>query len=304
MSCTETFYVALPVLHAAGAFLALGLSFGCDTGQAVQTARSPYSLPVPPGISDTKSFMAAYPWDEGGEFQTHTWNPFALIFVFEWLTAGFALRPLQYWMDDKSWLLRIWIAWLVTGQAVFLAWIFNNSGGICPAMLATVSASFIMSGVVALYSLRNWSSDENKYYSMTRLTDEEYRDREGSTWKVPPSVCMLRKRKTVGTGGDGEDQESAAEQRQKIVLYENQTGVLLRYAEYCITAPLLFLAVVCLMVQEAPAWLFLTGYWLLITCNAIGIALHVSFIYPTSKSKEEDGGIAPFILRLFFAGPW
>lgn len=31
-------------------------------------------------------------------------------------------------------------------------------------------------------------------------------------------------------------------------------GVIFRYVEYCITAPLLFLAVVCLLVVDAPAW--------------------------------------------------
>ena len=81
-------------------------------------------------------------------------------------------------------------------------------------------------------------------------------------------------------------------------------GVILRYAEYCITAPLLFLAVVCLLVTDAPAWLFLTGYWLLVTCNAIGIALHVCFVTPMSVHTSEDGGLAPFALKLFFAGPW
>lgn len=35
---------------------------------------------------------------------------------------------------------------------------------------------------------------------------------------------------------------------------EQVWGVFFRYVEYCITAPLLFLAVVCLLVVDAPAW--------------------------------------------------
>jgi hypothetical protein len=35
---------------------------------------------------------------------------------------------------------------------------------------------------------------------------------------------------------------------------EMVVGVLIRYAEYCVTAPLLFLAVVCLLIVDAPAW--------------------------------------------------
>lgn len=46
--------------------------------------------------------------------------------------------------------------------------------------------------------------------------------------------------------------------------------------EYCITAPLLFLAVLCLLTVDAPAWLFLMGYWMIQACNAIGIGFHYS----------------------------
>jgi hypothetical protein len=316
MSASETFYLLLPILHAFGALLAMGLSFGCDTGQAQQTARRPLALALPPGLSSTTSFMAAYPWDEGAEFETHTWNPFALIFVFEWLTAGFALRPLKYYVGDKAFVLRLWLGWLALGMVVFTAWTFSNTGGVCPAMLATVSVSFVMSGVLGLYGLFEWSGDDQEY-SLARLgegdiEDDTYKDKNGRLWKVPRSVCLLRKRRGTGGADFEEDRKAWYEQKladeakreQEIQVYENWMGVILRYAEYCITAPLLFLAVVCLLVTDAPAWLFLTGYWLLVTCNAIGIALHVSFMAPMSVHTSEDGGLAPFALKLFFAGPW
>ena len=92
---SKIFYTALPVLHGAGSILALVLSFACDTGKGVQTAVVPR---IVPGYSDA-TFLAAYPWDEDNDFVTHTWNPFALIFLFECLTAGFALRPLAYYHD-------------------------------------------------------------------------------------------------------------------------------------------------------------------------------------------------------------
>lgn len=312
ISLSETFYILLPILHAIGALLAMGLSFGCDTGQAQQTARRPLALSLPPGLSSTTSFMAAYPWDEGTEFETHTWNPFALIFVFEWLTAGFALRPLKHFMVSKIYLIQLWVGWLALGMVVFLAWTFSNTGGVCPAMLATVSVSFVMSGILGLYSLFEWSGDDPdaEWSTMTRLEgdiDESFKDKDGRCWNVPRSVCLLRRRRAGRLNDGGEDSQLSPEavRGMRIQTYENQMGVILRYAEYCITAPLLFLAVVCLLVTDAPAWLFLTGYWLLVTCNAIGIALHVSFVTPhTTKAVNEDGGLAPFALKLFFAGPW
>ena len=87
--------------------------------------------------------------------------------------------------------------------------------------------------------------------------------------------------------------------------YERVWGVVVRYAEYCITAPLLFLAVTCLMVVDAPAWLFLTGYWLLVVCNAVGIALHLSFTDTLDdKTVSDRDDWLSFMLTAFFPGPW
>ncbi len=49
-----------------------------------------------------------------------------------------------------------------------------------------------------------------------------------------------------------------------------------RYVEYCVTAPLLFLAVTALLTVDAPAWLYLSGYWLIQACNAAGLAYHAT----------------------------
>jgi hypothetical protein len=36
--------------------------------------------------------------------------------------------------------------------------------------------------------------------------------------------------------------------------YDQFDGILNRYAEYCVTAPLLFIAVTCLLITDAPSW--------------------------------------------------
>ena len=300
---TELFYGVLPLLHALGAILALSLSFACDTGRAVQTARVPYRLPLPTAnfsFSSDRAFLAGYPWDEGGEFVTHQWNPFALIFVFEWLTAGFALRPLMYF-TDRSWLLmQAWLAWLALGVVVFLAWTFSNSGGVCVAMLCTVLASFIMSMLVAYLTLVEDTQDTAQAQLRLRKRGG-YQVLQGRVWWVPQSVTALRHRGLAA----GEEEETENSALGVDVQKENTWGVLVRYLEYCITAPLLFLAVVCLMVVDAPAWLFLTGYWLLVACNAVGCALHACFVcHVEDRTLKDSGGWAGFVVRLFFANPW
>jgi hypothetical protein len=299
---TELFYGLLPLLHAIGAILALSLSFACDTGRAVQTARVPYRLPLPTvnfSFSSDRAFLAAYPWDEDGEFITHQWNPFALIFVFEWLTAGFALRPLMYFMQSNGLLMQAWIAWLAVGVVLFLAWTFVNSGGYCVAMLCTVLASFALSMVVAYLALIE--DDTGLSTKLAKKKTGGYEVLQGRVWWVPQGVAGLRHRGLA----DQDDDVYASDAMVVDKKQENSWGVIVRYIEYCITAPLLFLAVVCLMVVDAPAWLFLTGYWLLVACNAVGCALHACFVsHEEDREMRDSGGLPGFVVRLFFANPW
>ena len=306
---SELYYGFLPILHAIGAILAVSLSFACDTGRAVQVARIPTVLPLPPGLSRDSAFMAAYPWDEGAEFVTHNWNPFALIFVFEWLTAGFALRPLQYFVADEPLLFRLWLVWLGLGLLLFVTWSFTNSGGVCVAMFFTVLASFVMSGVVAFYSLASTTmfmtgtNKDSKHVAYHNV----YSDREGRTWKIPSSVQGLSNRRAHALQMDAAPEQEYTEDLVVDKEYERVWGVVFRYAEYCITAPLLFLAVTCLMVVDAPAWLFLTGYWLLVVCNAVGIALHLSFTDPPpqeEKTVSDQDDWLSFMMTTLFPGPW
>jgi hypothetical protein len=295
----QVFYAALPIIHGFGAILALSLSFACGSGNAVQTARVPTSLAVPRGLSSDLAFYTAYPWDEGGDLPGNTWNPFALIFVFEWLTAGFALRTLRYFTERPDILLKTWIAWLVAGTVAFMAWALTNSGGVCPAMFASVLASFLASGALAYYALNPELRLESTPRQFERLAGEDYQDPHGRVWKVPLCVQSLRARKPLS---DYEEEQTSVTGSFVDAGYENDMGVVFRYAEYCITAPLLFLAVVCLMVVDAPAWLFLTGYWFVFTCNAFGITLHIDF--KEYSAKRNDGGAGPWFAKILIPGPW
>ena len=300
VSCVEIFYLMLPALHATGALISMGLSFWCDTGRAVLTARIPG---VVSGYSPSPSeFAAAWPWDEGSEFYTHTWNPFALIFVFEWLTAGFALRPIKYYTSDTSILVKVWLAWLAAGLAGFIVWSVTNTGGVCTAQFCTVVFSFVASAWVCVYSLSLSKPLMADTPQPRFLPIECYTDPSGRSWRVPRS---LRHRRLQAD--EQEEEPEQVEVPAPVVDYqeENLEGIAWRYGEYCITAPLLFLAVASLLTAEGPAWLYLTGYWLLFTCNALGIALHLNFwVFEEELNKFESPGPVYWLTRLFLAGTW
>jgi hypothetical protein len=130
----------------------------------------------------------------------------------------------------------------------------------------------------------------------------------GRVWLIPSTIAGLRGRKgwhhsySRLSADEGETQLTY----HKLVTEEYTNGVILRYIEYCITAPLLFLAVVCLMVPDPPAWLFITGYWLVLICNAIGVALHASFMGDLIQDRHvgEPGMLVWGVIKTFFSYPW
>lgn len=147
----QGFYIALPVLHGVSALTALVICFYCDVGALSHQARVPRAGQVNASMR-TQVFLAAYRWAEDAPFETHTWNPFALAMVFQWLTAGFALRNLEF-LAPVGILATVWYAWLATGYAMFLVWSLVQPQALCVAMLATVTASFIASAVICHIAL-------------------------------------------------------------------------------------------------------------------------------------------------------
>lgn len=65
---------------------------------------------------------------------------------------------------------------------------------------------------------------------------------------VPSTVKALKQSPSLQGRTAGKHEAGTMDETEQV------WGVFFRYAEYCITAPLLFLAVVCLLVVDAPAW--------------------------------------------------
>jgi len=151
----QGFYIALPVLHGAAAIASLVICFYCNVRDISHQAKVPVALAIPfdAGNRSKQLFLAGYPWAEDADFVTHTWNPFALIMTFQWLTAGFALRNVASLAWD-GFISTIWCAWLIIGYALYVSWSFTSLGGaLCIAMFATVTVCYIASLLLCLASV-------------------------------------------------------------------------------------------------------------------------------------------------------
>lgn len=315
---SQFFYTSLPLLHAFGAILAAAISFLCDTGKGRQVGRIPYrvdNVTLHPLYTREQLFRTAYPWAEDGELVGNEWNPFALIFVFEWLTAAFALRPLatMQFTARPDRVLWAWLVWLAAGLVVFITWSATNSGGPNVLMLCTVLVSFLVCAALGYFTLAKYiTAGESAQAAYSSQEAMNISDAQGRIWRIPSTVAALRSRKDGSLQGysrlsaDNNNNNNISLTLEELRNEEYTAGVMLRYIEYCVTAPLLFLAVVCLIVPDPPAWLFITGYWLVLICNAIGITLHASFLADVAHNPTigEAGMLVGGLFRTFFAYPW
>lgn len=112
-------------LHAIGTIVATVFCFLCDAQTSRQLATTPIRLPLPPAgwiggnISNVRAQRVAFPWAEDNPQTYNAWNPFLLVAVFEWLTAGFALRNLSPWVPHTHYAFR---AWMAAGSIVVVSW--------------------------------------------------------------------------------------------------------------------------------------------------------------------------------------
>ena len=157
ITCKQGFYITLPILHGLSAIAALVICFHCNVGQMKHQARTPQApnlmdVGAPLNSSRVRLFLSAYHWAEDAEFSTHTWNPFALTMVFQWLTAGFALRTVAP-LAPEGIVATVWYAWLGAGYTVFLVWSLVQTDAFCVAMFSTVTVCFAASGMVCYWAL-------------------------------------------------------------------------------------------------------------------------------------------------------
>jgi hypothetical protein len=269
------FYLVLVALHAAGAFGAFLMSVICSgVPHAVQRAMLPTAIPSSAlqNVTAVQAFRAAYPWSEDREIEWYLWNPYVLIVAFEWLTAGFALCNLWDWLSNPF---ESILGWLGAGYVAIFFWMVYRGGDekFCYAMHTFIALSFAASYVVI-----TWVQDYKARSKEQQKADSEQQDASDSTpltvqgrvWNVPKHVATLKKRPRLASPFG----EEPMTDEDKKMLEESAKATGFRYMEYCITAPLLFLAIMALLVTDAPSWLFLIGYWLIQACNAIGISLH------------------------------
>jgi hypothetical protein len=168
------------------------------------------------------------------------WHLFVLLGHFEWVSSAFAFFYIRYPWEAQSW----WIssAMVLTGTVIFMP--FRGTLFVNEVVLLWINMAVSLS-VFGFYRSIHRPGVENS--------------------RPPPPGNQARFR----LSGEGNLTPSK--------LLDAQLPAL-RYCEYCITASELWVGVLCVFVQDPPAFMTLGGYTLILLTNLYGLLLHYSLI--------------------------
>jgi hypothetical protein len=207
-----------------------------------------YKCSVPNATQTRECFNLDLPLYEV-QSQNLGWHLFVLLGHFEWISAAFAFFYIKYAWDAKSWIVSSVLA--LFGTLIFMP--FRGTLYVNEVVLLWINL------VVTWSVFRNYRSIHEKQNSASSRNLPE-----------APSDILARFR----LNGDGTLEPTK--------LLDAQLPAL-RFCEYCITASELWVAVLCVFVQDPPAFMTLGGYTLILLTNLYGLLLHYSLISDNMK---------------------
>jgi len=256
------------VLHFASSIFLLNVSFRCGDTLRTQTFAetvfdsSGYALVMNSTCSDPYSSECFYGLPQTFDVVQHSlsWNVFALLAAFEWLSASFAL----YYLDDIA---RRW--WQNATGIITTACLVWNVAGIILLMPYNSQPSTIQTGVTTLALLAASASQITAGFIDPNTVDD------------PPSKCCKGGGRSVINGLPVVVPPPSQMNTPPTPTANTRSGgvpssdrVIQHYSEYCTSASLLFVAVLILFVQDPVSWAPLFGFTGIMICNITGIGAH------------------------------
>lgn len=296
-------------LHACAAIAIMAVLFACDTKRFGQkTTRMQVfdwsNWKKTGGVNGTcdsreQCYRDGVPWADDEYLHRYKWNPYVLVFVFEWISASFALFYLR---DMTDWLkcvanlklLVTWacVAWNVMGIGIYVIWLIaRDSEG--TAEIIVVFASFGMAIAVHLLYEAWKTSFLNRIRPAFLLSGAKYDVHmlHGRLWKVPVI---------------GADTAPLLQVKHEYEEVSDRLDVVLRFGEYCVTASLLYLSVLLVFVIEPPAWMSIAGFISIFACNLFGIPLQAMQMIMDAyvRSQRRVGYDADAYVKGYTSAVW
>lgn len=207
------------------------------------------------------------------------WHLFVLLGHFEWVSSAFAYFYISHRYKSKSWVVSI--VWVVIGTLVYMP--YRGSAFVNEVVLLWANCLICC---LVFYSYRRVhalsavspapASAAQAAAPSDREGEEEEEDSAGAASAARPLTAKFRHFRLSGEG------TLAAGSLRDVRLPA------LRFAEYCITAAELWVAVLCVYVQDPPAFITIGGYTLILLTNLYGLLLHYSLVSSELKTTLMD----------------
>jgi hypothetical protein len=268
------------VLHAAMAVVVTSLMFACRvqayTNAGYRTIALDWRDWKNRSGSDTcnssqQCHRAAFSWVEDEPLPRHAWNPYAMVATFEFISASFALYYLREWPGAteaaREFCKRFPIAWNVVGAILYYSWYGSRGARNWAEPLAVTVAYLAACAVLAAHDGWRDRFERECLHGVAAVFARRFYQCyvHGVPWRIP-----LR-----AQPGEEPLLQPSASLAEASAALRGRLAVLLRYAEYTITASFLYVGVLSIFVVGPPSWAFIAGFTGIFVCNAAGLALHV-----------------------------
>jgi hypothetical protein len=268
------------VLHAAMAVVVTSLMFACRVQAYTNSGYRTIALDWRDWKNRSRSetcntseqcHRAAFPWVEDEPLPRHAWNPYAMVSTFEFISASFALYYLREWPRAtpaaRSFCKIFPLLWNACGFIVYLSW-YGSRGMANWAEPLSVAVAYGAACVV-LASHDGWRErfEQECLHGVAAVFARRFYQCyvHGVPWRIP-----LR-----AQPGEEPLLQPHAGLAEVSAALRGRLAVLLRYAEYTITASFLYVGVLSIFVVGPPSWAFIAGFTGIFVCNSAGLALHV-----------------------------
>jgi len=254
------------LLHFASALFLLSVAFRCSnvikTSTYTETVTDPggYVVIMDATCSDPYSRECFFGLPQAYDTIQYglSWNVFALLTAFEWLSASFAL----FYLDG---VLKRW--WKHANEALVTVCLVWNAVGIFTLMPYSMPMTVLQSGITTLALLTASASQatsllrEDSGVRGATPTDDNSTG-QMTEWVIPSASSLTR---VKSKGGSTEGTHGGQDSERRVIHH---------YTEYCTSASLLFVAVLILFVPDPVSWATLFGFTGVLICNASGIGAH------------------------------
>jgi len=222
-----------------------------------------------------------------------SWNTIATVMLFEWISASYAL----FYIDPfDSWLKLDSLWWgMHPVPVICTAW---NAGMLIAIWAARTHMNLpINNAIIFSFCLAFTIVVQNVLsISRTGVQDAESEPlvevksetvKSAMQWRTDHFLRNRSKKTDMRHNwSEGSLNENFHEPSYNQALEKPGYGAIVRYLEYCITAPLLLVALFSNSVPYAETWKFQAQFAALFACNLIGVSLHFSMVSITEESNR------------------